>query len=58
MPRLLTDSRVLRGLEKLVADGFLPPFAEWENSRQLDKPPSILREADRCAEEVMRDLSL
>ena len=58
MPRLLTDSRVLRGLEQLVADGFLTPFAEWENSRQLEKPPSILREAERCAEEVMRNLSL
>ena len=58
VPRLLRDSRVLRGLEQIVADGFLTPFVEWEKSRQLEKPPSILREADRCAEEVMRNLSL
>ena len=54
VPRLLADSRVLRGLEQLVAGGFLTPFAEWEKSRQLEKPPSVLREADRCAEEVIR----
>ncbi len=54
MPRLLTDSRVLRGLEQLVADGFLTPFADWEKSQRLEKPPSILREADRCAEEVIQ----
>ena len=58
VPRLLSASRVLRGLEQLVADGFLTPFVEWEKSRQLEKPPSILREADRCAEEVIRNLSL
>ena len=52
MPRLLTDSRVLRGLEQLVGDGFLTPFADWEKCRRLEKPPSILREADRCAEAV------
>lgn len=58
VPRLLTNARVLRGLEQLIADGFLTPFVEWGNSGQLEKPPSILREADRCAEEVMRNLSL
>ncbi len=58
MPRLLTDSRVLRGLEQLVAEGFLTPFPAWEKCRQLEKPPSILREADRCAEAVIRNLSL
>ena len=56
MPRLRTDSRVLRGLEQLVAEGFLTTFSDWEKHRQLAKPQSILREADRCAEEVIRRL--
>jgi mitochondrial fission protein ELM1 len=54
VPRLLADSRVLRGLEQLVADGFLTPFADWEKSHRLEMPPSILREADRCAERVIQ----
>jgi mitochondrial fission protein ELM1 len=58
MPRNQNHSRVLRGLERLVADGFLSPFAEWQNVRQLKEPPSILREADRCAALAVRDISL
>ncbi len=58
VPRLTPTSRVLRGLEQLVADGFLTPFEEWQKTRQLKPPPSILREADRCAEAVIRNLSL
>ena len=54
MPRLLTDARVLRGLRELVADGFLTPFSAWEKSNPLKKPPTLLRESDRCAEEVIR----
>lgn len=57
VPRLLADSRVLRGLEQLVADGFLTPFAAWEKSQRLEQPPSILREADRCAERVIQLVS-
>ena len=58
MPRNQDNSRVLRGLEQLVAAGFLTPFAEWQNVRQLKEPPSILREADRCAALAVRDISL
>ncbi|MES2921506.1 MAG: ELM1/GtrOC1 family putative glycosyltransferase [Verrucomicrobiota bacterium] len=54
VPRLLADSRVLRGLEQLVAESFLTPFSAWEKCRRLGKPPSILREADRCAEKVIQ----
>ncbi len=43
------DSRVIRGLDKLIADGFLTPFPTWQKSRELFPPPEILREADRCA---------
>ncbi|MEN9974483.1 MAG: hypothetical protein RLZZ282_489 [Verrucomicrobiota bacterium] len=49
-PRLKPSSRVLRGLDSLVTDGFLTPFAEWQLTRQLKNPPESLREADRCAE--------
>jgi len=55
MPSLRTSSRVLRGLEQLVAEGFLTPFADWENSRRLAPPPALLREADRCAEWVIQN---
>ena len=48
-PRLTESSRVLRGVEQLVNDGFLTLFADWESSGQLPPPPSVLREADRCA---------
>jgi len=54
VPRNHRHSRVLHGLEQLVAEDFLTPFAAWEKSRILRVPNSILREADRCAGEVIR----
>ncbi|MEO5917658.1 MAG: mitochondrial fission ELM1 family protein [Luteolibacter sp.] len=54
VPRLAESSRVLRGLENLVNDGFITPFSDWEKTGRLKAPPSILREADRCADEVLR----
>ena len=53
VPRIKPSSRVLRGIGKLIADGYLTPMAEWQQTRQLKPPPAILREADRCAEEVL-----
>jgi mitochondrial fission protein ELM1 len=58
MPRTRADTRVIRGLERLIADGDLTPFADWEKSGQLKSPPAVLREADRCAEVVLKSLSL
>lgn len=58
VPRLKSDSRVLSGLEQLTADGFLTLFADWWKTRALTPPPEILREADRCAKLVIRNLSL
>ncbi len=55
VPRLTANSRVLRGLGQLIADGFLTPLEDWQKARQLKPPPSILREADRCAEAIIRD---
>lgn len=54
VPRLKKVSRVLNGIDALVAEGFLTPFAEWTKSQRLADPPEPLREADRCAEEVLR----
>ncbi|MES2439041.1 MAG: mitochondrial fission ELM1 family protein [Verrucomicrobiota bacterium] len=53
VPRLQENSRVLRGLEELVARKFLTPFADWEGTRRLTQPPETLREADRCAAMVL-----
>ena len=53
----LGSSRVLRGIEQLVTAGFLTRFSDWEKSRNLTAPPETLREADRCAAEVLKRLS-
>ena len=52
VPRKQNNSRVLRGLEQLIRDGFITPLSEWEKTGRLKHPPSVLREADRCAEAV------
>lgn len=54
MPRLVGHSRVMAGIDGLVADGFLTPFEAWENSHQLAAAPEVLREAERCAEIVLQ----
>jgi mitochondrial fission protein ELM1 len=58
VPRLKSETRVLRGLEKIIRDGFITRFADWENSGQLSTPPETLREADRCAEWIVREFGL
>jgi mitochondrial fission protein ELM1 len=45
--------RVTRGIERLVADGWLTRFRDWDRSRALPAPPRVLREADRCAVRVL-----
>ncbi len=54
VPRTGQASRVLRGLERLVAEGYLTPYSEWQSTRRLKPAPTTLREADRCAEEIAR----
>ena len=49
VPRLVGDSRVLRGLDRLVADGFVTPFERWRETERIAAPLELLREADRCA---------
>lgn len=43
------DSRVARGVEKLVADGLVTPFARWEHGETLGRDPAGFDEAGRCA---------
>lgn len=55
-PRKQNHSRVLRGVEQLIVDGFLTPFAAWDQSRILKSPPAPFRESDDCAQELMERL--
>jgi uncharacterized protein len=42
-------SRVSRGLERLTAEDWVTPFADWRPGRMLHRPPGIFNEAARCA---------
>lgn len=53
MPRLVERSRILSGIDGLIADGYLTPFAKWLETGRLAEPPEILREAERCAARVI-----
>lgn len=57
VPRLVAGSRVLHGVDRLIADGFLTPFSRWRENHRLAPPPEVLREADRCAEIVLSRLA-
>jgi len=52
LPRQVSSSRVVRGIDCLVADGYLTTFAAWMASGSLAKPAGVLQEADRCAEVI------
>ena len=54
VPRAKEDSRILRGLGQLVSEGYLTRFEDWRLTHALKSPPETLREADRCAEDVLR----
>ncbi|MCX6873963.1 MAG: ELM1/GtrOC1 family putative glycosyltransferase [Verrucomicrobia bacterium] len=53
LPRKKPDTRVLRGLARLVDEGFVTPYARWQQTRTLTAPPRPLREAERCAHAVL-----
>ena len=55
-PRLASQSRVLNGIDRLIADGFLTPFPKWLENHRLAAAPETLCEADRCAEIVLARL--
>ncbi len=54
VPRDNEGGRVARGLDRLVLEGFLTTFTNWTETKQLKRAQSVLREADRCAEIVMK----
>ncbi len=43
------SNRISRGLDRLVADGWVTSFADWQQRLHLHRPTSIFNEADRCA---------
>jgi mitochondrial fission protein ELM1 len=53
VPRLVQNSRVLCGIDRLVADGFLTTYARWSENQRLADPPETLRETERCAEIIL-----
>jgi uncharacterized protein len=53
VPRLVQNSRVLRGIDRLVADGYLTLYARWSENQRLAAPPETLRETERCAEIIV-----
>ncbi len=41
--------RVVRGLDRLVSEGWVTTFDAWQEGQSLGRPPEPLFEADRCA---------
>ncbi len=56
VPRKNSAGRVTRGVDRLADDGYVTRFAQWRATGTLLSPPRVLREADRCAREVVRRL--
>lgn len=46
----LRPSRISRGLDRLISQGWLTAFADWQYRRQLQRPTGIFNEAERCAQ--------
>lgn len=46
-------SRVVRGLNMLIADGGATTFTEWAKSNELPTPKTILNEAGRAADYIL-----
>lgn len=53
LPRQSHTSRVIGGIDSLVAGAYLTPFAKWLETGRIAAPPEALREAERCAEIVL-----
>lgn len=54
VPRQDPGARVVRGLDRLTEEGWVTPLEKWRASGLLAAPPRVLREADRCAAEILR----
>jgi mitochondrial fission protein ELM1 len=42
-------SRISRGIDRLVADGWVTAFADWQQRPLVHRPSSVFNEAERCA---------
>jgi mitochondrial fission protein ELM1 len=42
-------SRISRGVDDLVAEGWVIPLADWRRDGHLRRPPATFNEAERCA---------
>lgn len=47
------DNRVVRGVERLIRDGWVMPFATWRPEQPLVAAPELFDEADRCARLIL-----
>jgi mitochondrial fission protein ELM1 len=56
VPAIKKAGRVARGIARLAEAGFVTRFADWSPRTGLTEPPRVLREADRCAEIVLKRL--
>ena len=56
VPAIKKAGRVARGIARLAEAGFVTRFADWSPQTGLAEPPRVLREADRCAEIVLKRL--
>ena len=53
-PRKTSCGRVLRGLDQLIEEHWATPYDAWDPGQPLTPPPHVLREADRVADELLR----
>ncbi len=56
VPRIKSESRVLAGIDRLMAEGYLSSLDRWQERGELSPPPQPLREADRCAGLLVKSL--
>ncbi len=42
-------SRISRGLDALIVEGWVTSFADWQRGARLQRPPGVFNEAERCA---------
>jgi len=53
VPRLRPQARIIQGVDRLIDQGWLTPYAEWEKSGTLRQPPETLAEAERAADWIL-----
>lgn len=44
------EARVLRGIDRLIAENYVTPYVDWKVGQRLISAPEPLAEADRCAD--------